>query len=65
MNSYNLDWLNQFKKLGKIDTINRNIVDGSIKEVLVNNEKSVDITFRYRDEYEFVERYLKSQNNMI
>lgn len=65
INSYNLDWLNQFKKLGKIDTINRNIVDSFIKEILVNNEKGVDITFRYRDEYEFVERYLKSQNNMI
>ena len=43
----------------------RNIVDSFIKDIFVNNEKGVDIIFRYKDEYENAERYLKSKNNVI
>lgn len=55
INSYNLDWINNFKKTGKIKTIDRNIVDSFIKDIFVNNEKGVDIIFRYKDEYENAE----------
>ena len=65
INSYNLDWINNFKKMGRIKTIDRNIVDSFIKDIFVNNEKGVDIIFRYKDEYENAERYLKSKNNVI
>ena len=65
INSYNLDWINNFKKTGKIKTIDRNIVDSFIKDIFVNNEKGVDIIFRYKDEYENAERYLKSKNNVV
>src|SRR5699024_4534495 len=65
INSYNLDWINNFKKMGRIKTIDRNIVDSFIKDIFVNNEKGVDIIFRYKDEYENAERYLKSKNNVV
>ena len=65
INSYNLDWINNFKKTGKIKTIDRNIVDSFIKDIFVNNEKGVDVIFRYKDEYENAERYLKSKNNVV
>lgn len=43
INSYNLDWINQFKKIEKIEVIDRNIVDSFIENIMVNDEKGVDI----------------------
>lgn len=65
INSYNLDWLNQFKKIGRIEVIDRNIVDSFIENIIVNDEKGVDIIFRYNDQYKLAERYLKSQNDVV
>ena len=65
INSYNLDWINQFKKIGKIEAVDRNIVDSFIENIIVNDEKGVDIIFRYKDQYKFAERYLKSQNDVV
>lgn len=65
INSYNLDWINQFKKIGKIEVVDRNIVDSCIENIIVNDEKGVEIIFRYNDQYKFAERYLKSQNVVV
>lgn len=65
INSYNLDWINQFKKIGRIEVIDRNIVDSFIENIIVNDEKGVDIIFRYKDQYKLAERYLKSQNDVV
>ena len=65
INSYNLDWINQFKKIGKLQEIDRNIVDCFIENIYVNDDKSVEILFRYIEQYKFALEYLKSQNDMI
>lgn len=65
INSYNLDWIKQFKSLGKIKKIDRNIVDSFIKKIFINNDRSVDIIFRYNDEYKNAIEYLKRKKNVI
>ena len=39
----------QFKQ----EVIDRNIVDSFIENIIVNDEKGVDIIFRYKDQYKF------------
>ncbi len=65
INSYNLEWLDNFKKIEKIEIIDRNVVDSFIENIFVDDEKGVDIIFRYNDQYKFVKGYLKSQNNVV
>ena len=65
INSYNLEWMNQFKKIERLQELDRNVVDSFIKNIFVNNDKSVEIIFRYNDEYKKAIEYLKSQNNVI
>ncbi len=65
INSYNLDWINQFKCLGKIKIIDRNIVDSFIKQIYINNDRSADVIFRYSDEYKNAIEYLKRKKNVI
>ena len=65
INSYDFEWLNKFKKTGMIESVDRNTVDSFIKNIFVDNEKGVDIIFRYSDQYKLAERYLKKQNNVI
>jgi hypothetical protein len=48
-----------------IESVDRNTVDSFIKNIFVDNEKGVDIIFRYSDQYKLAERYLKKQNNVI
>lgn len=59
INSYNLDWINKFKKNGRIEKVDRNIIDGFIENIFVTDEKGVNIIFRYKDQYEFAKGYLK------
>ena len=59
------EWLKKLEKTGIIEAVNRNIVDSFIKNIFVDNEKGVDIIFRYSDQYKLAERYLKKQNNVI
>ena len=56
------------KKIRKnriIESVNRNIVDSFVKNIFVDNEKGVDIIFRYSDQYKLAERYLKKQNDVV
>lgn len=65
INSYNLDWINKFKNIGKLEEIDRNIVDSFIENIYVNDDKTVEILFRYKEQYKFALEYLKSQSNML
>lgn len=65
INSYNLDWINNFKNVGKLEKIDRNIVDSFIANIYVNDDKSVDIIFRHTDEYKNAIKYIKSQKNLL
>lgn len=61
INSYNLEWMKQFKKTGVTKEIDRNIVDCFIDNIYVNNDKSVDINLKFKSEYENTLRYLKNK----
>ena len=65
INSYNLNWINNFKKLEHIETIDRNIVDSLIENIFVNDDKTVEIQFKFKNHYEDALRYLKIQDNVI
>ena len=60
-----LDWLNKVKKIGKISEIDRNIIDEFISNIYVNEDRSVKIVFRFKEEYEDALKYLKNQNCMV
>lgn len=61
INSYNLEWMKQFKKTGVIKGIDRNVVDCFIDNIYVNNDKSVNINLKFKSEYENTLRYLKNK----
>lgn len=61
INSYNLAWIEQFKKTGKVEVIDRNIVDNFIENIFVNDDKSVEVIFKYKEQYNDAMRYLKTQ----
>ena len=65
INSYNLDWLNKFRKLQKFDSIDRNIVDIFIENIFVDNNKNLDVNFRFNNQYKIAIEYLKNQKNML
>jgi hypothetical protein len=61
INSYNLEWMKQFKKTGVIKEIDRNVVDCFIDNIYVNNDKSVNINLKFKSEYKNTLRYLKNK----
>ena len=61
INSYNIEWMKQFKKTGVIKEIDRNIVDCFIDNIYVNNDKSININLKFKSEYENTLRYLKNK----
>lgn len=61
INSYNLEWMKQFKKTCVIKEIDRNVVDCFIDNIYVNNDKSVNINLKFKSEYENTLRYLKNK----
>jgi len=65
INSYNLEWINKFKKIGVIEQLDRNIVDSFIENIYVGNDKDVEIVFRFKDQYKVALEYLKNQKNVL
>ena len=61
INSYNIEWMKQFKKTGVIKEIDRNIVDCFIDNIYVNNDKSININLKFKSEYKNALRYLKNK----
>ncbi|MDD3453733.1 MAG: recombinase family protein [Bacilli bacterium] len=65
INSYNLDWIKCFQKVGKIEKIDRNIIDSFIENIYIGNNKDVEIAFRFQDQYKVALEYLKNQKNVL
>lgn len=65
INSYNLKWIEEFRKNKNLRELDRNIIDSFIECIYVFDKNNVDIKFRYRDQYEDALKYLKNQNNMV
>ena len=59
-----LNWLEKFKATNKINEIDRNIVEQFIENIYVNNDKTVEIRLKYKDQYEDAIMYLKNQKNV-
>lgn len=60
-----LKWLNNYKKIGKLTTIDRNIISKFINNIYIDKNKNIRIEFKYKEQYEDAIKYLKSQNNMV
>ena len=56
---------NGVKELYDNFEIDRNIVEQFIENIYVNNDKTVEIRLKYKDQYEDAIMYLKNQKNMI
>ena len=65
INSYNLEWINNFKKVGIIEKLDRNIIDNFIENIYVGDNKDVEIDFKFQDQYKVVLEYLKNQKNVL
>lgn len=65
INSYNLEWIEKFKDIKRLEKIDRNVVDSFISNIYVNDDKSIDIDFRYNEQYKIALEYLKNTKNMI
>ncbi|MBE6153223.1 MAG: recombinase family protein [Firmicutes bacterium] len=61
LTSNKLKWLDKFKKIGKLDTIDRNVVNEFIDNILVNDDRSVIVNLKYKEQYEDAINYLKSK----
>lgn len=57
--------LDELKKDYKCDFISEEDYDNFKENIYVNDDKSVEILFRYKEQYKFALEYLKSQNNML
>lgn len=60
-----LKWLNEYKRIGKLKNIDRNIISKFINNIYIDENKNIRIEFKYKDQYEDAIKYLKSQNNMV
>ena len=63
--TFNLDWLNNLKKLEKLDSINKLIVDEFIENIYIHEDRRIKIDFKYIDQYNEAIRYLKSGKSMV
>ena len=61
----NLDWLKNFKDLEKIDILDRNIINEFIDNIFVDDNKNVEISFKYKEQYDNIIKYLKIKKNML
>ena len=51
MEKNNSDWINKFTRIGKIEQLNKNIIDEVIDKIDISNSGSITITYKYQDEY--------------
>ena len=56
------DKLKKYKHLTNVD---RNIIENFVDNIYVYNDKSIDIEFKFKSEYEEALSYLKNSKNMI
>ncbi len=55
----NIDRINNIKKLGKLDYIDRNILNGLVEIIYVTEDRGIEVIFKYKNLYEDAMRYLK------
>lgn len=60
-----LDWINKIKNIGKINDLNKFIVNEFIDNIYITEDRNIKIDFKFDDQYEDLIKYLKSQKIMI
>ena len=63
--SYDLKWIDNFRMNQKLEKQDRNIIENFIDNIYVYNDKSIDIKFKFKNEYEEALSYLKNEENMV
>lgn len=58
---FNMNWLNDIKKLDKVTVITKKVVNEFIENIYVSENKTIKIDFKYQDPYNDAIRYLKSK----
>ncbi len=61
----NLDWIKKFKKVGRLETLNKNIIDEFIDNIYVDDDRNIRIEFKFKSNYEEAIMYLKNKENMV
>lgn len=56
----NIDRINRIKEIGKIDYIDRNILNEFVDVIYVSEDRGVEVIFKHNNLYEDALRYLKS-----
>lgn len=52
-------WIGHYKRNRKIKSLSKEVLDELIDVIYVNKDKTLDIKFKYQDEYESLVNYLK------
>lgn len=58
--SNNLERIKEISKIGKIDFIDRNIINELIDSIIISEGNGVEIVFKYKNLYEDALRYLNN-----
>ena len=61
----NLEWIKRFKEVGKLETLNKNIIDEFIDNIYVDDDRNIRIEFKFKSNYEEAIMYLKNKENMV
>lgn len=60
-NEFNLEWLNEIKKLNKINSITKNVIDEFIDNIFIKEDGSINIEFKFKEPYKETIEYLKTK----
>ena len=63
--SNNLERIKEISKIGKIDFIDRNIINELIDSIIISEGNGVEIVFKYKNLYEDALRYLNNKKIII
>ena len=58
----NSNWIKKFTQLGRIERLNKNIIDEIIDRIDISNSGSITITYKYQDEYFLALDFINSRN---
>lgn len=65
INEYNLNWLNEFSEKEKIKVIDKNVIDKFVENIYIDDNKNVEIVFKFKEQYKIALEYLQNKNNML
>lgn len=56
------DWMKEFKKVGKVTQLSHKLLILLIDKIYIGGDKSIEICFRYRNEFESLSRIVETAN---